>query len=100
MPHVPADRLPGRTTVTLRDVAAMAGVHPATASRALNTDTRDLVNGETAERGLGAARGLGHRPTPIARGQKTTRSYRIGVVVPDLRSPIFPPIARGIEDRL
>src|SRR3954452_13582936 len=100
MPHVPADRLPGRTTVTLRDVAAMAGVHPATASRALNAETRDLVNGETAQRVLAAARELGYRPNPIARGLKTNRSYTIGVVVPDLRNPIFPPIARGIEDRL
>src|SRR3954452_15948287 len=100
MPHVPADRLPGRTTVTLRDVAAMAGVHPATASRALNEQTRDLVNGETAQRVLAAARELGYRPNPIARGLKTNRSYTIGVIAPDLRSPIFPPIARGIEDRL
>src|SRR3954470_15917605 len=97
---VPADRTPGRQAVTLRDVAARAGVHPATASRALNEDTRDLVNGETAERVLAAARELGYRPNPIARGLKTNRSYTIGVVVPDLRNPIFPPIARGIEDRL
>src|SRR3954454_3806115 len=97
---VPADRTPSRQAVTLRDVAARAGVHPATASRALNEDTRDLVNGETAERVLAAARELGYRPNPIARGLKTNRSYTIGVVVPDLRNPIFPPIARGIEDRL
>src|SRR3954453_4551809 len=100
MPHVPADRLPGRTTVTLRDAAALRGVHPAPSSRALNADTRDLVNGETAERVLAAARELGYGPNPIARGFKTNRSYTIGVVVPDLRTPICPPIPRGIEDRL
>src|SRR5437868_6238548 len=93
MADVSADRAPGRTTVTLRDVAAMAGVHPATASRALNEQTRDLVNGETAQRVLAAARQLGYRPNPIARGLKTNRSYTIGVIVPDLRNPIFPPIA-------
>ena len=43
---------------------------------------------------------LGYRPNPIARGLKTSRSYTIGVVVPDLRNPLFPPIARGIEERL
>src|SRR4051794_22695957 len=100
MPHVPADRLPGRTTVTLRDVAAMAGVHPATASRALNADTRDLVNGETAERVLAAARGRGSRPTPTPRALKPTPPSTIGVVAPALPTPISPPIARGIEDRL
>ena len=88
------------TSVTLRDVAADAGVHPATASRALNPATRPLVNDETAERVLEAAERLGYRPNPIARGLKTNRSYTIGVVVPDLRNPLFPPIARGIEERL
>ena len=93
---------PDRSTApaTLRDVAADAGVHPATASRALNPTTRPLVNGETAERVLAAAARLGYRPNPIARGLKTNRSYTIGVVVPDLRNPLFPPIARGIEERL
>ena len=89
-----------RVASKLRDVAAAAGVHPATASRALNPDTRALVNEETAQRVLEAATALGYRPNPIARGLKTSRSYTIGVVVPDLRNPLFPPIARGIEDRL
>jgi LacI family transcriptional regulator len=100
MSRVEANRAPSRTTVTLRDVAAMAEVHTATASRALNPQTRPLVNEETARRVLEAAERLGYRPNPIARGLKTNRSYTIGVVVPDLRNPIFPPIARGIEDRL
>src|ERR671919_2480884 len=86
--------------VTLRDVARVAGVHPATVSRALNEETRALVNEETARRVLKAAERLGYQPNPIARGLKTSRSYTIGVVVPDLRNPIFPPMARGIEDRL
>lgn len=86
--------------MTLRDVAADAGVHPATASRALNPGTRALVNEETARRVLDSAARLGYRPNPIARGLKTNRSYTIGVVVPDLRNPLFPPIARGVEERL
>ena len=90
----------GARTTTLRDVAAEAGVHPATVSRALNVDTRELVNEETARRVLAAAERLGYRPNPIARGLKTNRSYTVGVVVPDLRNPLFPPIARGIEERL
>ena len=35
---------------TLRDVAQLAGVHPATASRALNPQTRPLVNADTARK--------------------------------------------------
>ena len=86
--------------MTLRDVARVAGVHPATVSRALNEETRALVNEETARRVLKAAEKLGYRPNPIARGLKTNRSYTIGVLVPDLTNPLFPPILRGIEDGL
>jgi len=89
-----------RTPVTIRDVARMADVHPGTVSRALNPETRALVNDETAARVLAAAGELGYRPNPIARGLKTNRSYTIGVLIPDLTNPLFPPIVRGIDDRL
>jgi LacI family transcriptional regulator, galactose operon repressor len=89
-----------RGSVTLRDVAREAGVHPATVSRALNEETRSLVNEGTARRVLQVAEELGYRPNPIARGLKTNRSYTIGVLVPDLTNPLFPPILRGIEDKL
>jgi LacI family transcriptional regulator len=86
--------------VTIRDVARVAKVHPGTVSRALNAQTRALVNQETAERVLRVAAELGYRPNPIARGLKTNRSYTIGVLIPDITNPLFPPILRGIEDRL
>ncbi|HVC40225.1 MAG TPA: LacI family DNA-binding transcriptional regulator [Candidatus Dormibacteraeota bacterium] len=86
--------------VTLRDVARWAGVHPGTASRALNAERRHLVKVETAERVLAAARELEFRPDPAARSLKTRRSYTVGVLIPDLNNPLFPPIVRGIEDTL
>ncbi|MGI8711973.1 MAG: LacI family DNA-binding transcriptional regulator [Solirubrobacteraceae bacterium] len=86
--------------MTIRDVARVAEVHPGTVSRALNEQTRALVNQDTAERVLRAAAELGYRPNPIARGLKTNRSYTVGVLLPDLTNPLFPPIVRGIEDRL
>jgi LacI family transcriptional regulator len=85
---------------TLRDVAARAGVHPGTVSRALNPETRALVKPQTAQRVLKAAEALGYQPNPIARGLKTNRSMTVGVVIPDLTNPLFPPIVRGIEDVL
>jgi LacI family transcriptional regulator len=88
------------TPVTLRDVARHAGVHAGTASRALNPETRGLVNPETAERVIRAAEDLGYRPNRLARSLKTNRSSTIGVLVPDLTNPLFPPIVRGIEDAL
>ncbi len=92
MPAVPA--------LTLRDVADAAGVHPATASRALNPATRGLVNADTARRVIKVAEHLGYRPNPIARGLKTSKSSTVGLVIPDLTNPLFPPIVRGIEDVL
>lgn len=85
---------------TLRDVAVAAGVHAATASRALNPSTRALVNSETARRVIKAAESLGYRPNPIARSLKTAKSGTIGVLIPDLTNPLFPPILRGIERTL
>ncbi len=85
---------------TLKEVAELAGVHPATASRALNEATRSLVNAETAERVDAAASQLGYTPNPIARSLKTSRSASIGLLLPDLTNPLFPPIVRGIEDVL
>ncbi len=86
--------------VTLRDVAARAGVHPATASRALNPETRLLVREDTAQRVLDAAERLGYHPNPVARSLRTRRSHTVGVLIPDLTNPLFPPIVRGLEDRL
>src|SRR6516165_3150406 len=85
---------------TLRDVAAAARVHPATASRALNPATRLLVSEETARRVTEAAERLGYRPNPVARSLRTRRSHTIGLLIPDLNNPLFPPIVRGLEDRL
>jgi LacI family transcriptional regulator len=85
---------------TLRDVAAAARVHPATASRALNPETRLLVSEDTARRVAAAAARLGYQPNPVARSLRTRRSNTVGVLIPDLNNPLFPPIVRGLEDKL
>lgn len=89
-------------SVTLREVAQRAGVAAGTASRALSEDpaVQRLVSSQTARRVREAARSLGYQPNPVARSLKTRRSHTIGVVIPDLLNPLFPPIVRGIEDRL
>jgi LacI family transcriptional regulator len=83
--------------VTMRDVARTAGVHPGTVSRVLNPRTRPLVNPATADRVEHVAREMGYSLNPIARGLKTRRTFSVGVLIPDLTNPLFPPIIRGIE---
>jgi LacI family transcriptional regulator len=87
-----------RQSVTLRDVARRVGVHPSTVSRALNPETRDMISAEIATRVTEAARALGYHPNSIAYSLKTNRSRIIGLLIPDITNPVFPPIIRGIED--
>ena len=89
-----------RSRVTLRDVAQRAGVHESTVSRVLNDRTRHMVTREVADRVAETAAELGYRPNPIAYSLKTNRSLTVGVLIPDLTNPVFPPIIRGIEDAL
>jgi len=86
-----------QSPVTMRDVARTAGVHPGTVSRVLNPRTRALVNPATADRVERIAREMGYSLNPIARGLKTRRTFSVGVLIPDLTNPLFPPIIRGIE---
>lgn len=94
---------PGGTSkgpATLIDVARLADVHPSTASRALNARTRGKVSAATVARVLDAARRLAYQPNSMARGLRMSRTFAVGMLVPDLTNPLFPPIVRGIEDRL
>jgi LacI family transcriptional regulator len=89
-----------KDAVTLREVATAAGVHPGTASRALNEATRSLVRPETVERVVAAANALGYKPNLLARSFKTHRTNSVGIIIPDINNPLFPPMVRGVEDRL
>jgi LacI family transcriptional regulator len=91
---------PRRGPVTIRDVAALAEVHPSTVSRAMNTATRSRVKDDTVARVLDAAGKLGYRANLTARALRLQRSQSVGVIVPDLTNPIIPPIVQGIESRI
>lgn len=84
----------------LKDVATAAGVHVATASRALNERTASMVSPGTVERVRQAAETLGYRVNRVARGLKTRRSFTVGMLIPDITNPFFPPMVRGAEDGL
>ena len=75
-------------------------MHISTASRALNPSTASIVNPETVERVAEAARKLGYRPHPLARGLRTNRTMSVGVIIPDVENPLFGPIIAGVESVL
>jgi LacI family transcriptional regulator len=83
--------------VTIRDVAQAAGVHVSTVSRALNPDKRGLISEEVLRVVEEAAQRLGYRPNRAASALRTGRTHTIGVLVPDITNPVFPPILQGIE---
>jgi LacI family transcriptional regulator len=91
---------PCAVRATIADVAQAAGVHPSTVSRALNPATRSMVTEAVAARVEEAANRLGWRPSTLAAGLRTRRSRTIGILVPDLVNPVFPPIVRAAETRL
>ncbi len=86
--------------VTIDDVARAAKVHKATVSRALNVETQHQVSQDTIKKIKKTARLLGYRPNAMARSLRTSLSTTIGVIIPDLTNPFFPPVIRGIEDYL
>src|SRR6202795_4782110 len=95
-----AGTLPDMRQPNLKDVANAAGVHVATASRALNEHTASMVSPDTVERVREAAEALGYRVNRVARGLKMRRSFTVGMLIPDITNPFFPPMVRGAEDGL
>lgn len=69
-------------SVTMADVARLAGVNKATVSRALKGDHR--ISPSTREKVWKAAKSLGYEPDAVARGLSSQRTDLIGVVFPDL----------------
>jgi LacI family transcriptional regulator len=90
----------GASQARLRDVAARAGVHISTVSRVLNPGAKGKVSDEVAERIRQIAAEMSYRPNAFGYGLKTQRSTTIGIIVPDLANPVFPPMIRAIEHRL
>lgn len=82
---------------TLADVAAAAKVDVSTASRVLNKDPSHRVGEAALERIFKAAKTLGYRPNPIGRGLRTSRTYSLGISIPQLENPVFSQIVEGAE---
>ncbi|TFD90011.1 LacI family DNA-binding transcriptional regulator [Cryobacterium serini] len=80
---------------TIYDVAALAGVSPATVSRVFNGIT---VSAERSERVRAAAEQLSFTPNRTARTLRKQSSEVIALIIPDIENPFFTALARGVED--
>lgn len=81
---------------TLAEVARLAGVSAATASRVLNGSARTPAP-DIAERVRKAAEELGYVPNATAQGLVKASSGLIGLIVHDIADPYFSAIARGVQ---
>lgn len=90
----------GRRTVTMKEVAELAGVHASTVSRALNPITQPMVETSALARVVKAAKKLGYRLDPVAASLRTGRSQLVGILVPDIATSVFAPILAGAAERL
>jgi LacI family transcriptional regulator len=89
--HPPPDE-----PVTLAVLAARAGVHVSTVSRALTPEARG-VGPATAERIRALAAELGYRRNPAAAALRTRRSRVFGVLVPRLTDFVLARIYEGLD---
>jgi LacI family transcriptional regulator len=87
---------PTQKAATLSEVARLAGVSIATASKALNG--RRQVKAETRARVLEAAERLSFTPNALARGLLAGRTGTVGLITSDLEGRFSIPILMGAED--
>ncbi|MFE6254476.1 LacI family DNA-binding transcriptional regulator [Agromyces sp. NPDC057865] len=87
---------PGGRAATLSDVARLAGVSLATASKAING--RDQVAPATRKRVIAAAEELSFTPNELARSLIAGRTGTVGLLTSDLEGRFVIPILMGAED--
>lgn len=81
-------------SITMHDVARLAGVSIKTVSNVVND--YEHVRPETRERVTAAIQSLGYRPNLTARGLRSGRTGVISLIIPDLRNPYFAELADAV----
>ncbi|WP_094604329.1 HTH-type transcriptional regulator KdgR [Sporomusa silvacetica DSM 10669] len=86
-------------SVTIAEVARIAGVSKSTVSRYLN-GFYDHMGADTKERIAQVIAELDYRPNALARSLKQKRTHTVGAIVANILNPFSTSIIRGIEDTL
>jgi LacI family transcriptional regulator len=82
--------------IKIIDVAAIAGVSPATVSRVLNQSS--IVTPKTKEKVMSAIEQLGYHPNAAAKNLRSQKTLTICVIVPDINAAYFSEVIKGIEN--
>src|SRR3984893_18489823 len=82
-------------SVTIKEVAAQAGVSVATISRVLNG--KGPVRESTSRRVIETAQALRYAPHGVARSLSMRRTNTVGMLLPDLHGEFFSEVIRGID---
>ena len=83
---------------SLVDVARKAKVNISTVSRTINQTGK--IGAETQARVLKVMRELGYKPNRVARRLRArdASTQLLGLIIPNIQSPFFADLARGVED--
>jgi len=82
--------------VTIKDIARQLGISPSTVSRALKDHPDISIETKKAVNEL--AKDLNYQPNAIALSLKHSRSFTIGVIIPETVHYFFSSVISGIED--
>ena len=98
----PSSRVrPGKKPVSLKDLAELLGLAPATISLVINRSrVADTIPQETKDRIFAAVQKHKYRPNFFARSLRAQRSFTIGVIVPEVSDGYSASVMSGIEDFL
>ena len=82
---------------TILDVEEQCGVSRSTISRYLNGKRVRPENRKKIEQ---AIEDLSYKRNPMASGLKSSKTYTVGCVLPDLTDPFFPPIIKVFQKKM
>ncbi|WP_394209158.1 LacI family DNA-binding transcriptional regulator [Enterovibrio calviensis] len=83
--------------ITVKDVAAALGISPSTVSRALSPEKQHLVSDRVIEMVEKKSDEMGYTANPMATALKRGATKTIGMMIPDILNPIFPPLVHEIQ---
>lgn len=82
--------------ITIKDIARELNISPSTVSRALKNNPQ--ISKATIEQVQALAERLDYRPNTIAQSLRQSRTFTIGVIVPEIAHHFFADTISGIED--